>query len=125
MGRFLGSWHWGCRRSLAALGIGALAKLAVPGFAFGHVVSQYIGGYLIGVAIESFSLESTLPPEVRLLIVTGFLGGLTTFSTFSLEAVSLIARGQLGWAMVHVSTHVLGSLLMTWLGILTVQLMRS
>jgi CrcB protein len=72
-----------------------------------------------------FSMTSTLSPELRLFLMTGLLGGLTTFSTFSAEAVTLLSRGQYGWAATHVLVHVLGSLAMTGLGLLTVHLMRG
>jgi CrcB protein len=71
-----------------------------------------------------FHYES-LPPEIRLLMTTGFLGGLTTFSTFSAETVTLIARGEYGWAIAVVLFHVIGSLLMTGVGIVTMSLFKS
>jgi CrcB protein len=66
-----------------------------------------------------------LPMEVRLMITTGFLGGLTTFSSFSAETVTLLARQQYGWALGAIGAHVIGSLGMTALGILTINLIRA
>ena len=79
----------------------------------------------MGLAMGFFGLGNIVSPEVRLFITTGFLGGLTTFSAFSAEAVHLFSRGEYGWASVHILSHVAGSLLMTGLGILTVQLLRN
>jgi len=67
------------------------------------------GGYLIGIAVGVFQDFPSLSPEWRLLVVTGFLGGLTTFSTFSAESMMLIQRGDYGWAFLHTGTHLLGS----------------
>lgn len=83
-----------------------------------------LGGYLIGVAVACFSLYSNVGMEWRLLVITGFLGGLTTFSTFSAEVFALIQEGRLLWAGIALSVHVIGSLLMTWLGMATVALFR-
>jgi len=74
---------------------------------------------LIGIFVELFSLRSEIPPEAALFVITGFLGALTTFSTFSAEAVTLLARGQYIWAMCHITSHLAGSLIMTVLGIAT------
>jgi CrcB protein len=82
------------------------------------------GGYLIGLAIALFAGHPGLAPEWRLLIITGFLGGLTTFSTFSAEVTALLQQGRLVWAGLAISAHVLGSLIMTMLGIATVTLMQ-
>ena len=79
-----------------------------------------LGGYLVGVALAYFADHGGLPPEWRLLVVTGFLGGLTTFSTFSAEVVTLVQQGRMLWAAVAISAHVVGSLLMTLLGMATV-----
>ncbi|HEX5057240.1 MAG TPA: fluoride efflux transporter CrcB [Gammaproteobacteria bacterium] len=88
----------------------------------GTLASNLIGGYLIGVAIAWFSNNPSLAPEWRLLIITGFLGGLTTFSSFSAEVVTLLQENRLGWAFTTMSAHVAGSLVMTALGIGTVAL---
>ena len=90
-----------------------------PSLPLGTLISNLVGGYLIGLAAAFFIQNDGLAPEWRLLIITGFLGGLTTFSTFSSESVGLLTRGQYGWAMVHVLSHLAGSLLMTALGIAT------
>lgn len=105
--------------------LGMLLNSWLPVLPLGTLAANLIGGYLIGLAMGVFALSATLSPEVRLLITTGFLGGLTTFSTFSAEAVTLLARGQYGWATAHVLLHVLGSLAMTGLGILTIQMLRG
>lgn len=82
----------------------------------GTLLVNLIGGYLIGVAAIWFAERSGLPPELRLLLITGFLGGLTTFSAFSSEVVTQMFRGQFGWALLTMLLHVGGSLLMTALG---------
>jgi len=89
-----------------------------PSLPYGTLAANLIGGYLVGVAAVTFSLKSGLPPEMRLLIITGFLGGLTTFSTFSAEVVALVERGQFGWALATIGVHLSGSLVLTWIGML-------
>jgi CrcB protein len=106
-------------------GLGLWLNAVLPVLPLGTLIANVVGGYLMGLTMGIFTLIPTLAPEIRLLITTGFLGGLTTFSTFSAEAVNLIAREQYGWALAHVLIHVIGSLLMTGLGILTIQLIRG
>jgi CrcB protein len=74
--------------------------------------------------VAFFATHPTLPPEWRLFAVTGFLGGLTTFSTFSAEVVTQLMAGRLGWSLMAVAVHVAGSITMTLLGIGTVSLVR-
>lgn len=90
----------------------------------GTLAANLLGGYLIGVAIAFFAAFPALAPEWRLLVITGFLGGLTTFSTFSAEVVSQIMEGRFTWALGAVVIHVAGSLGMTLLGIGTVAVLR-
>jgi CrcB protein len=92
-----------------------------PTLPLGTLAANLTGGYLIGVAIEYFHHNSFLPPEARLFAITGFLGGLTTFSTFSAETVTLLLRGQYAWASVIIFSHLAGSLVMTILGIMTIK----
>ena len=96
-----------------------------PNMLMGTLAANLTGGYLIGVAIEYFTHHDSLPPELRLFVIVGFLGGLTTFSSFSAEAVELLADKQLGWAFVMVASHLLGSLAMTWLGILSMRSLHA
>ncbi|MCP5221783.1 MAG: fluoride efflux transporter CrcB [Zoogloeaceae bacterium] len=91
----------------------------------GTLVANLLGGYLIGVAVAYFAHHTALPPEVRWFLVTGFLGALTTFSTFSAEVVMMISAAQYGWALATASAHLVGSLLMTGLGIVTFQWLRA
>ena len=77
------------------------------------------------MAVAIFTEHAGLPPEYRLFIITGFMGGLTTFSTFSAEAVTLISRSEYLWALAHTTVHLGGSLVMTTLGILTVSLLKA
>ena len=92
-----------------------------PTLPLGTLAANLIGGYIIGIAIAYFAQMPTLAPEWRLLIVTGFCGGLTTFSTFSAEVVTLLQQGRLTWAIGAIVIHVSGSLLMTILGLGTWQ----
>lgn len=87
----------------------------------GTLAANLLGGYLVGVAVMLFHINTSLPAELRLFLVTGFLGGLTTFSTFSAEVVALIRVEAWAWAGLAASAHLFGSLLMTGLGIYTVQ----
>jgi len=105
--------------------LGIMLNATLPALPLGTLAANLIGGYLIGLFMGIFAVASTFPPEVRLFIVTGLLGGLTTFSTFSAEAVTLLTRGQYGWATTHILVHVLGSLVMTGMGLFTIQLIRG
>lgn len=87
-----------------------------PTLPLGTLAANLLGGWLMGLAMGFFGHFESLPPEMRLLLMTGFLGGLTTFSTFSAEAATLISHEQYGWTAVSVAVHVIGSVLMTLLG---------
>ena len=82
----------------------------------GTLIANLAGGYLIGVALAVFTLHHGLPHELRLFVITGFLGALTTFSTFSAEVVQLFHAAQYGWAVLTASLHLFGSLSLTALG---------
>jgi CrcB protein len=107
--------RWLLGRSLNAL---------FPAIPLGTLAANLIGGYLIGIAMAIFTAIPGLAPEWRLFIITGFLGGLTTFSTFSAEVVTLLQQGRLLWAGAAISAHVTGSLAMTVLGLATVALCK-
>lgn len=97
--------------------LGAMLNPVFPTVPMGTVAANLIGGLLVGLAGAFFTHNNGLPPEWRLLIITGFLGGLTTFSTFSLEVVTLIGRQQYGWALGTAGVHLAGSLALTVIGI--------
>ena len=90
----------------------------------GTLVSNLVGGYLIGIAIAFFGNNPSLSPEWKLFVVTGFLGGLTTFSSFSAEVVGFMQRGEFTWALGTALLHLIGSLALTFLGILTYQALK-
>lgn len=100
-------------------GLGLWLNPALPELPVGTLAANVLGGYLIGLAVAFFMHHPGLSAEWRLLIITGFLGGLTTFSTFSVETVTLMIRGQYVWGMGIIAAHLGGSLLMTMLGIQT------
>jgi CrcB protein len=122
--------------SIAAIGVGAALGALLrwmlgiklnqlfPALPPGTLAANLIGGYLVGVAVAFFANHPQLSPEWRLFAITGFLGGLTTFSTFSAEVVSLLQQGRLVLAMTAALTHVLGSLAMTALGIASVAMLQ-
>ena len=95
-----------------------------PSLPLGTLGANLLGGYMIGLAIAFFSNNTSLSPEWRLLIITGFLGGLTTFSTFSAEMVSLIQEQKLTTVFMGLALHIGGSLIMTLLGMATFSLLQ-
>jgi CrcB protein len=103
--------------ALLRWGFGILFNPLLPALPLGTLASNLVGGFVIGAALGVFNQFQSLPPEVRLFVTTGFCGGLTTFSTFSAETVTLMLRQQYGWTAAIVSAHVIGSLLMTLAGI--------
>jgi CrcB protein len=90
----------------------------------GTLVANLTGGYVIGLAMGMLEASEALPVQARLFLITGFCGGLTTFSTFSAEIVAQFARGQILWGLGEILSHVVGSLLFTALGIFSVRLLR-
>jgi CrcB protein len=96
-----------------------------PAIPPGTLSANLIGGYIIGVAIAFFASYSAIAPEWRLFVITGFCGGLTTFSTFSAEVVALLQQGQSLWAIAAAAVHVAGSLVMTLAGIGTVHWLKG
>jgi CrcB protein len=107
-------------RWLIALGLNGLFPAIPPG----TLLANLIGGYLIGIAMETLSAPGGLAPQLSLLLVTGLLGGLTTFSTFSGEVARLLQQGRLALAGAEITAHVVGSVLLTLLGIATVMALR-
>jgi fluoride exporter len=97
----------------------------LPALPLGTLAANLIGGYCVGVAVAWLAQNPQLPPQVRLFIVTGLLGGLTTFSTFSAEVVAQLERSDFGWALATAGAHLFGSLLLTALGIATVRALGS
>ena len=92
-----------------------------PTIPLGTLAANLIGGYVIGLAVAFFAVKTELSPEARLFVITGFLGGLTTFSTFSSEVVNLLSEAQFGWALAAIGAHMLGSFAATGVGIFTMR----
>src|SRR5258706_1502999 len=113
IGAALGAWlRWW---------LGIALNAVTPNLPLGTLAANLIGGYLVGVAVEYFSQQGAIPVEMRLFVITGFLGGLTTFSSFSAEAVGLLMESRYAWAFLLISIHLIGSIVMTVLGIFTVR----
>jgi len=105
--------------------LGARLNAHFPPIPPGTLAANLIGGYVVGVAVAFFATYTAVAPEWRLLVITGFCGGLTTFSTFSAELVTLLQQGRASWALAAAAAHLVGSLLMTLAGIGTVVWVRS
>ena len=105
--------------------LGSQFNPAFPTIPLGTLAANLIGGYFIGIAVAFFAQHPAIAPEWRLFAITGFLGGLTTFSTFSAEVTSLLQSGRIGWACAAISAHVFGSLVMTLLGIASASALQS
>lgn len=111
LGSAIGAWlRWG---------LGFWLNPALPELPLGTLAANLVGGYMVGLAVAFFMQHPGVAPEWRLFVITGFLGGLTTFSTFSAETVTLIMRGQYAWSISIISAHLAGSLIMTVLGMQT------
>ncbi|MFY9317546.1 MAG: fluoride efflux transporter CrcB [Burkholderiales bacterium] len=107
-GAVLGAWlRWG---------LSAWLNPSTPGLPLGTLIANLGGGYAIGIAVAFFSANASIAPEWRLVCITGFLGALTTFSTFSAESVELLMAGRYGEAILHSGSHLFGSILATFLG---------
>ena len=110
-GAALGAWlRWG---------LSIWFNPRIPHFPLGTLASNLLGGYLVGLAVAYFLTRADLPPAWRLFAITGFLGGLTTFSTFSAEVTELLLRGDYGAGFSLAATHLVGSLLLTAAGFAT------
>ena len=105
--------------------LGVRMNSVLPPLPLGTLAANLVGGYIIGLAVAYLAEAPNLAPEWRLFIITGFCGGLTTFSTFSAEVVMRIQQGQLTWAFATIATHLVGSLVMTFAGIATVRLLKT
>lgn len=113
VGAVLGAWlRW-------ALSLGL--NTVFSNLPLGTLIANLAGGFVIGVAIEAFLQHPVIAPEIRLFLITGFLGSLTTFSTFSVESVAMLQRGDYQWAALHIFMHLAGSLAMTVLGMMTMR----
>lgn len=111
VGAAFGAWlRWG---------LSAWLNAKSPTFPFGTLAANLVGGYCVGVAVAFFLARGDLAPEWRLFTVTGLLGGLTTFSTFSAEVTELMMRGDVGGAFLLAAAHLAGSLVLTFAGFAT------
>lgn len=110
--------------ALLRAGFNLLTTSTASVIPLGTLLANMVGGYLVGIAVAFFGSNPNLSPEWKLFVITGFLGGLTTFSSFSAEVVAFIQRGDLGWALGTALLHLIGSLVLTVLGIWTFQSFR-
>jgi CrcB protein len=111
--------------SLLRWWLGTVLNAHFPTVPPGTLTANLVGGYIIGLAVAFFASYSALAPEWRLFIITGFCGGLTTFSTFSAEITLLLQQGRTMWALGAAAAHLLGSILMTFAGIGTFMWVKS
>jgi len=114
---FLGAGVGACLRFALGEGLNHL----LPPLPLGTLAANLLGGYLVGIAIGFFAWRTELSPLWRLAVITGFLGGLTTFSTYSAEVVNAFTRGEPAWALLIALSHLVGSLALTVLGIVSVK----
>jgi CrcB protein len=111
--------------ALLRWGFGMRLNAVFPTIPMGTLAANLVGGYVIGVAIAFFTSFSAVAPEWRLFVMTGFCGGLTTFSTFSAELATLLQQGRALWTVAAIMAHLGGSVLMTFAGMATIAWARS
>ena len=120
--------HWlavGCGAAIGAwIRWGLNVLLASSSLPMATLIANLLGGFLMGGSMAYFA-QSSDQHTLRLFVMTGFLGGLTTFSAFSAEALSMLHKQQYAWVAIHISSHVIGSLLMTALGFAVMQYSKS
>lgn len=97
----------------------------LPQMPLGTLAANLVAAYVVGVGMAAFAGMPQLSPQWRLFIITGFCGGLSTFSTFSAEVVALLQRGEYGWGATVAGTHLAGSLVMTIAGFASVGCLRA
>ncbi len=113
-GAAVGAWlRWG---------LGIALNPVFPTVPLGTLASNLVAGFLMGIAMELVTRNASMPPEIRLLMTTGFLGGLSTFSAFSAEIVTLLSHKEYLWGAITLSAHVVGSVVLTILGIYVIRL---
>ena len=113
-GAAVGAWlRWG---------LGMMLNPVFPTLPLGTLAANLVGGLMMGLAMELVTRHALLAPELRLMMTTGFLGGLTTFSTFSAEMTTLLLRREWLWSVLGIALHVVGSLLLTIVGILIMRM---
>lgn len=106
-------------------GLGLALNATFPLIPLGTLTANLLGGFCMGLAMGAFALFPSLGSEWRLLVITGFLGSLTTFSTYSAEVVALIQKGRFLIALAAVLIHNAGALLMTFLGMGAFAMLRG
>lgn len=117
VGAAVGAWlRWG---------LGLLLNPLFPTLPLGTLAANLLGGFLMGCVLAFVQANPGLSPALKLMLTTGFLGGLTTFSTFSAEGLHLVQREAWGWLIVHASGHVVGALCMAWAGYALVNAWRT
>ncbi len=113
-GAAVGAWlRWG---------LGIVLNPVFPTVPLGTLASNLVAGFLMGIAMELVTRNASMPPEIRLLMTTGFLGGLSTFSAVSAEIVTLLSHKEYLWGAIAISAHVVGSVVLTIVGIFTIRL---
>ena len=113
-GAAVGAWlRWG---------LGMLLNPVFPTLPLGTLSANLLAGFLMGIAMELVSRVAAMPPEIRLLMTTGFLGGLSTFSTFDAEIVTLLSHKEYLWGSITIAAHVVGSVVLTIFGIFVIRL---
>ena len=116
-GAAVGAWlRWG---------LGLMLNSLFPLIPIGTLVANLTGGLLMGVVLALIQAMPALPAALKLMLATGLLGGLTTFSSFSAESFHLMQRGEWAWLAGHTVLHVAGSLLMTWVGFTAFNALRA
>lgn len=117
VGAAFGAW--------ARWSLGILFNTILPNLQLGTLIANLSGGLMIGMVMGLMGVGIIEHPNIRLLITTGFLGGLTTFSAFTGESLFLLQKQEYLWAVIHTSSHVFGALLMAAIGFAIVQYLRG